>query len=546
MHAGESTLVSRTIDGRYRVERELGRGGMGAVYAAVHVGLGKPVAIKVLHSALTEDPVVMERFQREARTASAIGHRGLVPVTDFGTFEGGAFIAMELVDGVSLASWILERAPLPIETVLAIGIDVADALVATHEHGVVHRDLKPSNILIDAEGRARVTDFGVAKIVRTDEGTALTKSGEVLGTPLYMSPEQCGGKHVDARTDVYALGLTLFEMVAGRPPFLVAGVVQIISHHLLEPAPSLASLREGVPPALVALVARCLEKSPDARPASMRELRDALQAIADGRTEATPMRSTGPLRELETRATDFALVRSDPSLDATEAASGARRVGANEDEPILVPPAEIVGADTAQRSVTAVPTPARSHAPPPPAPAPTSRRNVWLALVLALGCALGGVVAYAMHDSVSAGTSAPVATPRVTVEVRSRPAADVLVDGRAIGRTPLRIEPGAMHGALTLRADGYDDEVVPLDAARNEDIEVALRPIAAIVDGIDPPVEPSAIVEPVTPEPAAVGARRASTGHSGRSEAASESPSGTGNSGRPTHPDITDPFGDTP
>src|SRR5262245_23843693 len=221
-------MVGATLADRYQVMHKIGEGGMVAVYEARHTVIGKRVAVKVLLEKFLEKPELVARLLQEARLASSIGHENIVDVTDFGTTsDGRAFVVMEFLEGESLAQLVIRDAPLPIERSLRIARQIASALGAAHDKGIVHRDVKPENVYLVRRGDAdyvKVVDFGVSKVVQTrEEGPEwqrLTRTGMVLGTPLYMSPEQArGGEDVDARADVWAVGVMLYECLTGEVPF---------------------------------------------------------------------------------------------------------------------------------------------------------------------------------------------------------------------------------------------------------------------------------------------------------------------------------------
>ncbi|MCL4228968.1 MAG: serine/threonine protein kinase [Myxococcales bacterium] len=290
-------MIGETL-GAYRVERELGRGGMGAVYAAAHTLLGRRAAIKVLLAELSKNEQIVQRFFNEARAASAIKHPSIVEIYDFGWADDGrAYIVMELMDGEPLASRLRRVGRLPVATALHLGRQIANALAAAHATGIVHRDLKPDNVFLvpDVEvaggERVKLLDFGIAKLTGGLGGDiARTRTGTVMGTPTYMSPEQCeGSREVDHRTDLYALGCMVFEMVSGRPPFHDGGAGAIIAAHIMTPPPALRAVAPDAPVEVEALVARLLAKAPAERVASAAELAAEL-----GRLGAGSLPGSGP------------------------------------------------------------------------------------------------------------------------------------------------------------------------------------------------------------------------------------------------------------
>jgi serine/threonine-protein kinase len=279
-------VIGTTI-GSYRILAKLGEGGMGAVYAAEHALLGRRAAIKVLLPELSRRAEIVERFFNEARASTAIGDLGVVQVFDFGHHvDGSAFIVMELLEGESLDSRLRRVGALPVRDALRIVRQMAQTLATVHARGVIHRDLKPDNVFLvadpEAEGgeRPKILDFGIAKLSEATGGLSQTRTGSLMGTPLYMSPEQCrGGGHIDRRSDVYALGCVLFHLLCGRPPFEGEGPGDVLVKHVTQPPPPPSALRPGLHAAVDGLVLRCLGKTPDERFADMTEVVAAVAAV---------------------------------------------------------------------------------------------------------------------------------------------------------------------------------------------------------------------------------------------------------------------------
>lgn len=277
---GGDPLIGEVLAERYRITRLLGSGGMGAVYRAEHVHMRKAVALKVLHREMTVMSEVVARFEREAVAAARIEHPNVAAALDFGRLEDGAFyLVLEFIEGRSLSAALDTEGPFPPLRAVHIARQVAEALAAAHDAGVVHRDLKPDNImLLERDGDpdfAKVLDFGIAKL-RTEEADgqkALTQIGSVFGTPEYMSPEQAKGEPVDARSDLYALGMILYEMLAGQTAFASGELIAVLAKHMTEPPPPLPS---HVPGALRDLILRLLRKEPAARVQTARELASLL------------------------------------------------------------------------------------------------------------------------------------------------------------------------------------------------------------------------------------------------------------------------------
>ena len=288
------SLLGIVLAGRYEVLRRIGEGGMGAVYEARHTLIGKRVAVKVLLEKFHANSDFVARLLQEARLASAIGHQNIVDVTDFGTTEDGrSFVVMEFLDGESLAELERREAPLPIDRSLRIARQAASALGAAHAKGIFHRDVKPENIYLVQRGDAdfvKVVDFGISKAVKPggDEGGEsyrLTHTGLLLGTPLYMSPEQARGEEdLDHRVDIWALGVLLYECLTGEVPFRANNYLQIISQVLTHEPPSPARLRPelGIPDAVDAVVMRAMEKDRARRYPTMAELEGDLERLLAG------------------------------------------------------------------------------------------------------------------------------------------------------------------------------------------------------------------------------------------------------------------------
>ncbi len=281
---GAPDLVGATIAGRYRIDRLLGSGGMGAVYRAEHVHMRKTVALKVLHREMTLVPEVVARFEREAIAASRVDHPNVVAATDFGKLEaGGFYLVLEFVEGRSLRALLDAEGPLAPDRAARIAVQIASALAEAHAQGVVHRDLKPDNVMLverpENPEHVKVLDFGIAKVAASDLAgqPALTRFGSVFGTPEYMSPEQAMGTAVDHRADLYALGILLHEMLAGETPFHGDDLMAVLARQMTAPPPPLPP---SVPPALRAVVDQLLAKRPEERPPSADAVVTGLAPIA--------------------------------------------------------------------------------------------------------------------------------------------------------------------------------------------------------------------------------------------------------------------------
>jgi eukaryotic-like serine/threonine-protein kinase len=271
------------VVGNYAVTEKLGEGGMGIVYLVEHPVIGRKAALKAVHPHFARNPMVVSRFVTEAKAVNQIGHEHIVDITDFGTTPSGDFyFIMEYLGGDSLAGALNRQAPFSPERALRIALQLADALEASHAHGVIHRDLKPDNIVLVEHGTDRdfvkVLDFGLAKLVGPDQaGMRNTQTGSVVGTPYYMSPEQCeGNREIDRRADIYSLGVVLFEMLTGKLPFGGKGYGEVLLKHMTVPAPAARSVVPSLSPALDAILYRALAKDPAERFQTMAEFHAAL------------------------------------------------------------------------------------------------------------------------------------------------------------------------------------------------------------------------------------------------------------------------------
>jgi eukaryotic-like serine/threonine-protein kinase len=454
-------LLGRVVDGRYRIEKAIGRGGMGVVYLATHAVLSKKLAIKVLKGQMAKDEETVQRFRQEALAVTAIGHEHIVDITDFGRLpDGAAYFVMEYLEGMALTDLVQRGGSLPMADAIGIVIQIASALGAAHARGVVHRDLKPDNVFLINRGNSsrfvKVLDFGIAKV--GGASSRLTKTGMVFGTPHYMAPEQAAGQPVDARTDIYALGVMMYEMFTGKVPFDADTFMGILSKHMFEPPvpPSTHNSQLGV---LEDVILTALAKKQEDRYQTMDELVAALKAIVPSGMITVGAR--GPNGSVP--APSLADALEPPSR--TEARLTAPKI------PRSRTPIVLVGSIAAAVVVLGI-----------------------VGVAFALG-AFDGTDASGRLDSIA---TEPVVSPPEPVEppeppeppepvreemrvvvIDTEPAgAEVLIDGAIVGNTPARVPlpDEGVTSNLEVRFRGYVPQEIQLSSASPENIRVTLEP----------------------------------------------------------------------
>lgn len=460
--------IGTVLGGKYRIVRKLGEGGMGAVYAGVQEPLGRKVAVKVLLPVLARDATLVGRFQREAELAASLGHPNIVQVTDFGVDDGSAFLVMDLLDGESLGSALERETALAPSRVCFIAAQVLSALEAAHARGVVHRDLKPDNIyLTSVSGVAdlvKLLDFGIARLTEGDGDQKMTATGQVLGTPAYMSPEQARGKPVDARSDLYALGVVMYEALSGRMPVNGSNYHELMFAIVGETPTPLAQLVPGLDPTLVAVVERAMAKDPNARYASAAEMRAALDALG-------PLQASSPARV--------------PSMPPTRDSSAVAMAATITPEAMTALPSMAtpvvssapVGASSSGVSsgvsrgvdVTPAAVPAVMSSPPP------ARRSAlpWIAGLLVLAAIGGGLafwlrgagsdeVALASAPSEASGVRDVASDATSAVEARIEAAAEARA--QEIAERVLRETAERMAEATSMGAEPSEPSAATMDA----------------------------------------------------------------------------------
>ncbi len=494
--SSEEQAIGRILDGKYRLDGFLKRGGMGSVYRGTHILLNKPVAVKLIRSELITSQDIVERFFREARAAAKLSHPNIVTVHDLGQDKDGTlYIAMEIVDGESLKDLIVAQGPWASARALRFCRAVASALSLAHRNGIVHRDLKPQNIMVfrDSEGNEspKLLDFGIAKTLEPDS-PALTSTGMVLGTPHYMSSEQAKGMPADQRSDIYALGVILYEMLVGKVPFDDKSIPSILVKHLTEPPRPPSTLRGDIPREVETLVLRCLEKDPDKRFQTADDLGKALAARVETESHRVldPTIATVPPTEQLT-------VESRPGLTGAGGASAARASA-----PVPFPPPLPAGEATRKMesgTVRAREVQAQAPRPQPVQPQGGSRSGLFLGVavigVLLVAMAFGGFLLLRLLRGGSSETPTPVATAATgAVDIPTPPPAES-------ESNPPEEVPSASPPSVTLPASEPEKENEP-PPQRREVPSVPVRPVEE-EPRVQPPPPPRSSTVPAQPAPVA-------------------------------------------
>jgi eukaryotic-like serine/threonine-protein kinase len=485
--------------GSYRILSKIGEGGMGVVYIGEHKLLGRKAAIKVLLAELSTNREVVMRFFNEAKATTQINHPGIVSIFDFGqAADSSAYIIMELLEGESLSARSQRLGKLPLETAATIARQMASALAAAHAVGVVHRDLKPDNVYmvpdpeVPGSDRVKILDFGIAKLVASSGIPASkTRTGSVMGTPTYMSPEQCRGTGIDHRTDIYALGCVFFQLLCGRPPFDAVGIGELFGLHLFTPPPAPSSLDASIPPAVDAIVMKMLAKGVDERYQKMEEV---VAAIDDAVPEAAPVRAR---RSENSQVVKLPTAR-DTVVDEEEKAAVESAATIPPEDALKQIEAKAEAAAKAKAAPRPEPVTEAAPLPPPPgksnttlrgaageaeaAPEAPRRRQPWgLFAAAAAVFAVSGVATWYVtsgHKSTPAAATAPA---KVTLTIDSDPSgAEVFrgADGIRVGVTPYKMIVAPVEGeaVFLIKKAGFVDAQVSIPADRDGDRKVTLVP----------------------------------------------------------------------
>lgn len=449
----DDPLIGVTLADRYVVQRLIGVGGMARVYYAQHRAIGRPLAIKVLKKELAKDATLVRRFTNEGRTVGSLGHPNIVESLDMGsTPDGSPYLVLEFLDGTPLSHRLDRTGMLSVGRAAYIAAQIARAVAAAHERGIIHRDLKPENVFLirrnGVEDHVKVLDFGVSKFVGSDGTTSdVTAAGTVVGTPQYMAPEQIGGESVDERTDVYGLGIILYEMLVGIAPFNGRSMQDTLHAVFAEVPAPVDSIRREVPAALASLIASALQKKREQRPPTMLAMAEALDAFAEAPTPT----AAGATRALAPSAG----ATSRPVLARPRVPSGSETLSASMDfrAPASAPPAS---------------TPASASPSPPPA-----RRRAIVGLVAGACAILAGLgVARQRMPAKSVAVVAsdiepPAASIRVEVQA-SAPSASAIFAGRSVALPALLTVPSSHAPMLiTVSAPGHQTRVYRVAADRD-------------------------------------------------------------------------------
>ena len=420
--------LQRIIEGKYRIERLLGKGGMGQVFLAHDLTLEREVAIKVLPPDVAQDDQVVRRFQQEAKTAAKLDHPNIIPIYRVESEGGLNYFVMKYISGTSLEDLLDKKEPLPVPEIQRILWEAACALGHAHQRGVVHRDVKPANIMFDHDGRVMLTDFGISKALQA--ATGLTATGMIIGTPHYMAPEQAKGAPVDGRADQYSLGVVGYRMITAELPFSGDSVHTIIYKHIYEEPPLASAKRPGIPASLTVAISRALAKEPDQRFPTME---DFATAVWPEQPVASPAKSRGAVRP-----------RSRATADA---------------------PTEITGAPTTPLSA------AQSRKPASP-----ESRQSWAPIAIGLVVVAAGVGGYLMLGRNGGGErgAVPPAASVDTVRIRDT----VRVPAQPSRVPPRRAAPAVeAQGFLTVAADPFGQVYIDgVDAGQTPLVEYAVKP----------------------------------------------------------------------
>jgi serine/threonine protein kinase len=502
----DAELRAGDVVGEYQVEKKLGEGGFGAVYRAVHPLIGKTAAIKVLNRQYSSNPQMVSRFIAEARAVNQIRHRNIIDIFSFGALpDGRQYYVMELLEGMPFDAYVDQHVRIAPETAMPILRAVARALDAAHQHGIVHRDLKPENIYLvfDEDGvpQPKLLDFGIAKLLTEGSGGHKTRTGTPMGTPFYMSPEQCRGQKIDSRTDVYSFGCVCFQVLTGKLPFDGDAVMDILVKHMTAPAPRLSEIAPDLRPELDAPLLRMLDKDPEKRPQSVGAAMDELLRAgkAAGYNVPTPV-GAAPSSSVPSGGA-ASVVRAGGTTGPKPTPGEAELAQAKTMADNSTPPPDFARGKTFMGQETDV--------------APKPRRTAMLVVAILAGVlVVGGAgffVSQRMSSSAAASAPAPPASTTVAASATSAPAASgatagaassapalaptavaVTIDAMPAGVPitvyegtqklgtapgPLQLAYGSDKVSLTFKADGYTPQSIDVVPTENRTVSVTLQKV---------------------------------------------------------------------
>jgi serine/threonine-protein kinase len=393
--------IGSMLGGRYRLMELLGQGGMATIYRANDRQLGRDVAVKVLRPEYGDDPDFLGRFRQEAQAAASLNHPNVVAVYDYGDDPAGPYIVMELVEGEDLASLVRRNGPLAPRQAARLGAQIARGLAAAHERGIVHRDVKTGNVLLTPDGRAKVVDFGIARAIAEAQ---LTLPGTTLGSVHYFSPEQARGETATSSSDVYSLGVVIYELLTGRRPWEGDSAAAVAMARLSGPIPAPSDVRPGVPPALDAIVWRALARDPAERFPSAAAMADALDGVLAGTVQAA---TTGAAAAAGAAGSAAGAAAAGAPIGAATGAAGAATVASGVARSGPVPPVPYASDAYADRPPAPAPPPHRTVVPPPPDEADERGTGPWPWIAGLLGLLILAAVAFLAYQLLSGPGTPP-------------------------------------------------------------------------------------------------------------------------------------------
>ncbi len=481
-------MIGTTL-GNYKITAQIGSGGMGIVYVAEHVLLGKQAAVKVLKPERCESPEIVERFFNEARAASMVKDPGIPEIFDYGRLvEGNAYLVMEMLEGQTLGAVLKDSIRLSPGRSLALARLMAGTLKATHELGIIHRDLKPDNVFVVPDAamprgeRIKILDFGIAKLQGDNHSSNVqTETGRLMGTPYYMSPEQCrGAGDIDHRTDIYSLGCVLYQMLTGRPPFTMQGSGEVLAAHIHVVPKHIGEVEPAIPTKLASLTMQLLEKDPNNRPQTMLAVMQGLNEIASYTEMLTPEPSLAKSADLDIEQYRDTLDDIEPLKHSTTLGASSGEYQASPKETFAIPPAK-----------------------------PSMVRRVAMPLALLLGVGFGGWGAYTVLEQKAdeaQRAEAPAVAATAPVETAPSPAPEPIIvrelvevpaemvsltiesdpkgarvyrisDGVEVGRTPhtVTVRQGKGSMGFLLRKTGYRNETIELPVSKDGTTRIVLK-----------------------------------------------------------------------